>query len=276
MTTPASTRIGRYSVSAVLDSVVRPPAGVFYSNTPAELWAVHADLLTSDARVELFMGAYVLQGPDRIVLVDAGVGPNGWRAPSGAFIPGGFLLDSLRVDGIEPGAVTDVVFTHLHPDHIGWASSNGLPNFPNATYRCHRRDWAYFVEGGADAGVPRAMLEPLTERFDMWDGSGALFPGVDLVDTPGHTPGSTTLVLSGDDGSRAMLLGDVVHCPVELVDEEWETVADVDPALALETRARLARELDGTDTLVGAAHFPALRFGRLLQGESGRRWQPVS
>ena len=69
-----------------------------------------------------------------------------------------------------------------------------------------------------------------------------------------------------------MLLGDVAHCPVELLDDEWATFGDVDPAMAKATRVRVARELEGTDTQIGAAHFAGLQFGRLLVGEAQRRW----
>jgi hypothetical protein len=69
-----------------------------------------------------------------------------------------------------------------------------------------------------------------------------------------------------------MLLGDVVHCPVELIDEEWAGVGDMDPDLARRTRNALARELEGTRTPVAAAHFPGLVFGRLLSGEGRRQW----
>ena len=68
-----------------------------------------------------------------------------------------------------------------------------------------------------------------------------------------------------------MLLGDVVHCPVELLDDEWAGMSDVDPELALRTRVALARELEGTDVPVAAAHFPGLQFGRLLLGEGKRQ-----
>ena len=273
---PSTTMIGSLSVTPVLDSVVCPPAGALYSNTPAAMWAAHPGMLTATGAVEMFQGGYLVCSGDRVVLVDAGVGPDGWRAPSGAFIPGGYLLDSLRVAGIEPSSVTDVVLTHLHPDHIGWVGRDGMPNFPRATYRCHRRDWAFFVEQELADATSRVLLAPLVDHFEMFDGPGTLFAGCDLIETPGHTPGSTTIVLSSGDGSRAVLLGDVVHCPVELVDEEWETVADVDPVLAMQTRVRLLRELEGTDTVIGAAHFPALRFGRLLESPTGRRWQALS
>jgi glyoxylase-like metal-dependent hydrolase (beta-lactamase superfamily II) len=275
------TQIGSVALTPVLDSVMRRAPGLLYRNTPAEAWAGHADLLSKEGEVEFFMGGYVAHSGDRVVVIDLGVGPDGWRTGSGALIPGGFMLDQLRVMGVEPEAVTDVVLTHLHPDHVGWASVQGVACFPHATYRCHQQDWAFFMEGDADAPgadpVTRALLAPLTDRFEWWDRDCTLAPGIDVVHSPGHTPGSTTVVISGDDGSRALLLGDVVHCPVELVDPEWETIADVDPALALATRRRLLAEMEGdAQALVGAAHFPNLRFGRLLASDAGRRWQPVA
>jgi len=72
--------------------------------------------------------------------------------------------------------------------------------------------------------------------------------------------------------ARALLLGDVAHCPAFLGDDEWESIFDVDRALAKRTREALMREVEGTSTLVGAAHFPGLRFGRILAGEGGRSW----
>jgi glyoxylase-like metal-dependent hydrolase (beta-lactamase superfamily II) len=266
--------IGDHTVIPVLDSVIRRDPTLLYRATPASAWNGQREHLAPDGRLELFQGGYVVSTRDRLVLIDTGVGPDGWETPSGAVIPGGFLVDNLRVGGLQPEAFTDVVCTHLHPDHIGWTSREGQPVFPNATYRCHRDDWRYFVEQGHD-DIARRLLEPIESRFETWDGTLTLVAGMDLVPAPGHTPGSTIVVLSSSSGERAMLLGDVVHCPVELVDEEWESFGDVDPQLAMTTRARLARELEGSETLVGAAHFPELRFGRLLFGESRRRWMPV-
>jgi glyoxylase-like metal-dependent hydrolase (beta-lactamase superfamily II) len=130
------------------------------------------------------------------------------------------------------------------------------------------RDWEHFVV--PDSGATR-KLSPLESRLETWDGSGPLLPGVDTMAAPGHTPGSTILVVSsGTD--RAMLLGDVVHCPVELLDEEWAGMGDVDPDLALRTRMALIRELEGSDVPVAASHFPEMQFGRLLPGTGRRSW----
>ena len=80
------------------------------------------------------------------------------------------------------------------------------------------------------------------------------------------------MVVVSDGAARAMLLGDVVHCPVELVEDDWSMIYDVDPALAARTREALSRELEGTDIPIAAAHFPGMRFGRLLTGQGRRLW----
>lgn len=60
---------------------------------------------------------------------------------------------------------------------------------------------------------------------------------------------------------------------MELLEPDWEVVFDVDPALAARTREALARELEGTDVpAAAAAHFPGMRFGRLLAAEGRRLW----
>jgi hypothetical protein len=71
---------------------------------------------------------------------------------------------------------------------------------------------------------------------------------------------------------RVMFLGDVVHCPVQLEDDEWAALFDVDPELARRTRTALAKELEGSDTRVSGAHFPELTFGRLVRAEGQRRF----
>jgi hypothetical protein len=48
-------------------------------------------------------------------------------------------------------------------------------------------------------------------------------------------------------------------------------IGDIDSALADRTRERLWRELEDERTIGTGAHFPELRFGRVLTGTT-RRW----
>jgi glyoxylase-like metal-dependent hydrolase (beta-lactamase superfamily II) len=192
----------------------------------------------------------------------------------------GLLPASLDALAVDPADVTDVIFTHLHFDHIGWASAAGAPFFPNATFHCAAADLDYFLDGPDEElfvaglfGAPtaRERLAPVLDRIETWATDQPLLPGVDVRLAPGHTPGSSVVVLS-DGSARALLLGDIVHCPLELMDDDFNLLVDHDQELANRVREAYARELEGTDTVAAAAHFPGLQFGRLLPGEGTRRW----
>lgn len=258
--------VGHLQILPVFDGVARVPAAevLRYGGSGADPYGPHARFL-DDGHLELALGGFLVRTGDRVVVIDCGLGPMN-RPP----FQGGAFLDSLAAHGVSPEDVTDLVFTHLHFDHVGWATQQGRIVFPNATPRCHRADWAHFVDGGDQRAA--AKLAPLTDRMEFWETDGTVLPGIDVQGAPGHTPGSTIVVVT-DGGEKALLLGDVVHCPIELVEDDWEALFDVDAALARQTREALARELEGTDVPMAAAHFPGLQFGRLLPGQVRRGWQ---
>jgi glyoxylase-like metal-dependent hydrolase (beta-lactamase superfamily II) len=192
----------------------------------------------------------------------------------------GDLLGSLAALGVQPEDVTDIVLTHLHFDHIGWVSVNDTPSFPNATIRCAAADLDHFLAGPDDDRAAARIfgsllapkrLAPVLDRIETWATDGPLLTGLDVRLTPGHTPGSSVVVLSSGN-ERAMLLGDIIHCPLELMDDDFDFLGDHDQQLASQVRRAYARELEGTDIPVAAAHFPGLRFGRLLPSKSIRRF----
>src|SRR5450631_718387 len=87
------------------------------------------------------------------------------------------LLSALAAHLASPGAVTDVVFSHHHPDHTVNAAL-----FPGAVIHDH---WASY---DGDRWISR---EP---------GDFALTPSVRLIATPGHTAEDiTTLAGTPDD-----------------------------------------------------------------------------
>jgi glyoxylase-like metal-dependent hydrolase (beta-lactamase superfamily II) len=261
-------KIGDIVVEPVFDGVMKAPVTAF-KGTTEEQWAPHRQFLDAEGMLEFSLGGFLVRPPGgRLILVDAGIGPRSGTMSSGSgLFRGGELLDNLNAASVRPEDVTDVIFTHLHFDHVGWASRDGAIVFPNATYRCDARDWAHF----RDNERVQPVLAPIEQRLTTWDSSGPLVPGLDTMTAPGHTPGSTILVLSSG-AARGLLLGDVVHCPVELIDDEWAGLGDVDAELAKRTRNTLAREIEGTDTPVAAAHFPGMLFGRLLSANGRRSW----
>jgi glyoxylase-like metal-dependent hydrolase (beta-lactamase superfamily II) len=310
-------RIGSIEIQPVIDGMI---VSQLWSTTPitdpAVLdWQEQHAMFRPDGRLESTLGGFLVRTEDRVVLVDAGAGQPflaGYEAPvidvddeldpiAAVFrnrgvpddmirriadlfghveLEQGRLPASLETLGVHPGDVTDLVFTHLHFDHIGWASIDGTPFFPNATIRCATADLSYFIPSADEEATtslvfrsPTAAerLAPVLDRLEPWDDDCTIVPGIDVRLAPGHTPGSSVVVVS-DGPERALLLGDVVHCPLELTDDDFNFLVDHDQALANEVRETYARELEASDVVVSAAHFPGLRFGRLLAGERARRW----
>lgn len=257
-------RIGDIDIVPVIDGDAKLAPTAAYPATKPEDWEPHKRWLTHDGMLELSIGAFLVRTGEGLILVDAGVGPF-----DRAGFTGGALIDELAAAGVTPDQITDVVFTHLHFDHVGWATQKGAIVFPNATYRCHEADWEYFVT--TNQGGAQRKLEPVTERLATWSGTTTIAPGLDTMPTPGHTPGHTALVVSSGT-ERAILLGDATHCPVELYESEWDGLGDVDVALAKRTREALFRELESSGTPAAAAHFPGLQFGRVLRAEGTAHW----
>jgi glyoxylase-like metal-dependent hydrolase (beta-lactamase superfamily II) len=107
----------------------------------------------------------LLRDGDTIVVVDPGMVADRQR-----------ILGPLAEHGVNPDDVTDVVFSHHHPDHTLNAAL-----FPNARFHDH---WAIY-------------------RDDEWDSRDAegyeLSPSIRLTRTPGHTVEDiSTLVLTAD------------------------------------------------------------------------------
>jgi glyoxylase-like metal-dependent hydrolase (beta-lactamase superfamily II) len=274
--------IGDLTVIPIFDGFQREDPTHFFISRPdqprekgheAVDWAPYRDLLDGDGLLEHTYGGFLVDTDNRRVLIDAGVGPNqiGPYGPYNRVIRGGELPNRLSELEIHPASITDVLLTHLHPDHYGWATADDAALFPNATFRCHTLDWRHFVGDADGLSGFSATLPSLAGRLELFDHDGPLLPGIDVQLAPGHTPGSTIVVLSSGS-SRAMLLGDVVHCPVELLENDWASLGDFDRDLARRTKEALSRELEETNMPATGAHFAGLRFGRLLSGGERRQW----
>lgn len=307
-------KVGAIDIIPLYDGqmVSRAQAAFPAAGTPE--FEPHRLYITPDRKRVTHLGAFLVRAGDRLIMVDAGLGPDiGEYRPGsadaallGAYdqlwrdygrdetfvrerrdalgeqrVEAGSLGDSLRRAGFEPGDVTDVVATHLHPDHMGWVSRNGEPYFPNAAVWCHEADAAYFLgPSSPDETAFKVMfgvestkrrMEPVMGHVQTWDRPVVLAPGVETRWLPGHTPGNGAVVVASG-GERAIMLGDTVHCALELIDENFSFGADTDPHAAHEAKMTIIREIEDGAVPVASPHFPELRFGRLLRRDAERRW----
>lgn len=268
-------KIGQWQIDALIDGECVVPKTMVYPNAAPEDWAPYDPFIEGFASedVPFSIGAQLLRLNDRIVLVDTGVGPN-------AVSPfrGGGLRSSLLAVGVTPADVTDVIFTHLHWDHLGWATLDGQAYFPNADYWCDRRDWDFFTSdgyvspefessGSHPEDLPKAKLASVIGQMRFFEGDGEILSGLSSIESAGHTPGSTVLRVESQ-GESALLIGDLAHSLPELI-EGWAFIAHHDPERAAISTRRIRDYLLETGIPFSAAHFPGLRWGRLV-GVSGQ------
>ncbi|HWL55853.1 MAG TPA: MBL fold metallo-hydrolase [Paracoccus sp. (in: a-proteobacteria)] len=208
----------------------------------------------------------LLRQGDRVVLFDVGSGPD--------FVPtAGTLIDALAAVEVAPEDVTDVIFTHGHPDHLwGVLDDFDEPLFSEATHRMGRVEFDYWTDPatigtiGEDrqsfaAGAMR-RLTALGERIERFEDGAEVLPGIRAIMTPGHTPGHMSFSI-GTPGDGLFVTGDFVTMLTGFARPDLGAMTDHDPALAARTRqAMLARLADEGWTILGY-HLPQGGIGKV-------------
>ena len=119
------------------------------------------------------------------------------------------LLNTLATHGLSPGDIGTVVLTHAHWDH-----AQNVDVFPNATICIHPKELEYArnpkPDDWATARYFPDTLRNLNVR-EVQEGE-VLESGVRILDTPGHTRGSISVVVETSDGS-VVLAGDALTSP---------------------------------------------------------------
>jgi glyoxylase-like metal-dependent hydrolase (beta-lactamase superfamily II) len=269
-----SINVGDILITYLPDGEGHMVATATYPASTEEIGQAHPQWLDQDGRVLTMLGGFLIETADRKILVDLGFGDHVFEVPDFARFVGGKYLDSLKQAGATPADIDTVVYTHMHVDHTGWTSSGDGLTFANARHVTGEAEWAHWQEPDPSGVGPNAeaVLAPLASRIEHVSDGEVVAPGVNVMGTPGHTPGHLSLVISsGTD--RAVILGDVVNCPVQIAEPEWSVLFDVDPALARRTRDHVLAELEGTATMVADSHFSESVFGRVVPGDGKRLWQ---
>ena len=135
---------------------------------------------------------WVIVGPERVFLVDTG-----FTAETASRRKRHFLrcpIESLRLLDIEPDAVTDVILTHLHYDHVG-----NFHKLPNARFHLQERELAfvtgrymrypYFSHGFEVEDVVGVVRLNFKRSLELYEGDVEVAPGLTLHLAPGHTAG---------------------------------------------------------------------------------------
>lgn len=236
-----------------------------YGSAKPLMWWV----LASRSWVRLPINAFALEHRDGLVLFDTGIDPAIVSDPNYISSPiGRFLLrrvfrfhigpeDALdrRLDSVDLAAsdVSKVVVSHLHFDHIG-----GIAHVPQAELLVSRdewqqlagqhpeRDWVlreHIELPGANwrpiefAPTDDPLLEPFGGCYDvMGDESMMLLP------TPGHSPGSMSMLVRSRNLPPLLLVGDLTYELNPLLNDQVPGIGDAEELRTSFAKVRALRE----------------------------------
>lgn len=119
------------------------------------------------------------------------------------------------------------------------------------------------------AAAAKKQLEDFTPRIERFDVGATLFPGLEIIDTNGHTPGHISLVVE-DGGQSLCVLGDVAHNHVIMfANPDWKVAFDTDPTAGATARKKIFDRLASDRTLVLGYHLPWPAFGHVRRVTAG-------
>ncbi len=250
-----------------------------YGTSKPLMWWV----LTSKSWVRIPINAYVIEHREGLVLFDAGMDPAVVLDPY--YIDsaiGRFLLHRifrfqasandklgtrLRAGGYSPADVCKVLISHLHFDHVG-----GIADVPQAELLVNEREWQRLSQPKPEqdwmlkdhielpgarwrpiefAATDDPLLAPFGGCYDvMGDQSMMLLP------TPGHTPGSMSLLVRSADMPPVLFVGDLTY-ELELL--QRDQMPGIGDHAALRATYAKVRDLKTAlpDLVIVPSHDPA-------------------
>ncbi len=226
-----------------------------------------------DEKIDTIYARWLIRGGGRNILFDSGFHRDRWFK---LWTVKDYLRpdEAVRLAGVKPEEVTDVVVSHAHWDHMG-----GIDLFPKATVWIQREEFRYYTgeawqpggdHGGIDPDDVRELVRINTEgRLRLVDGDDQeIIPGIRAYTGARHTYKSQYLRVDGNP--PFVLASDNVYLFRNLTAHRASaTFSDADHAANVAAQNRMI-ELAGSPDRIVPGH-DALQFQRFpMEGRIAR------
>lgn len=271
-------QVGPYALHTIEAGRFGLDGGAMFGIVPKPLWSKRIEPDEKN-RIPLHMRCLLLEGRDRLILIDTGIGDvfadTKYEKIYAVDHEFATLEQSLAEHGFSPADVTDVILTHLHFDHCGGctyeAGDGREPTFPNATVHVQRDHWAWATDPNPKetGSFLEKTFSPLETagQLHLVDGPTTLFPNVSVDCVGGHTEAQQIVTIRGPDTTLvyvADLLPTTHHLP-----PTWTMAYDIRPLQTIEEKAAFLREAQNEEWNLFFEHDPQVAVGSLRETDRG-------
>jgi len=215
-------------------------------------------------KLDIAMVVWLIRGGGRNILFDSGFHREVWFK---SFPMPDFMRpdEAVKLAGVKPEEVTDIIISHAHWDHMG-----GIDLFPKATVWIQKQEFAYYTgdawqpggkHGGIDPDDVKALVQLNTEgRLRLVDGDDVeILPGIRAYTGARHTYASQYIRVDGNP--PFVLASDNCYLYRNLAEQRASaTFSEADQPGNIRNQARMI-QLAGSPDRVVPGH-DALQFER--------------
>ncbi len=205
-----------------------------------------------DEVIQIPVNVYLIDTGTQIILVDVGLA--GYDNS-----PTGLLIENVNQAGYQREQITDILITHLHPDHAaGLLTKEGKKAFPNARLHISEKEVQYWIHEQQMYPELTPFIQALIKPYVLqtFTPNQQLFKGISVFSTPGHTPGHSGFLFESDH-RKLLIWGDIVH--IHELQFEHPAISlkdDTDGQQAIQAREELFKQVSQEAILIGGAHLP--------------------
>lgn len=255
--------------------------GAMFGVVPKRIWN-RSNPADENNMCTFAMRSLLIQQENRLILIDTGIGnKQSEKFYSYYHLHGeASLLDSIKKAGFHPDEITDVVFTHLHFDHVGgsiYRTEKGelKTTFKNAKYWSNAKHWKWATEPNAreKASFLSENILPIetSGQLNFISQGNELGQDINFLMVHGHTESQMiphiqykgkTVVFAAD------LLPSEGHLPLPYV-----MSYDTRPLLTLGEKERFLNQATKEDFVLFMQHDSINQCINLIDTEKGPRLQ---
>jgi glyoxylase-like metal-dependent hydrolase (beta-lactamase superfamily II) len=271
---------GGYRAALVQAGTFTSDAGTVFGPVPRTMWEkLVADELNPDATLTQALNCLLVETPSGRVLVETGIGGRmDQRRREQRGVRGEWIVPALRSAGFEAETVDLVALSHLHFDHAGGLlAGDGSAAFPRARIVAQRREWEFALGDNprlqASYEQDELRLAEPFARDDAVEGTVEVMPGVEAIQTGGHSGGHQAVAVHGPNGTIGFF-GDLCMRPWS-AQPRWIPSFDDFPLTSVEVKASLFRRALDENWTVVLSHEPRRPVGRFTADRDRFRFEPI-